>query len=110
MIEVLLHRILIKQSKLEEEDKALKSARAAGLYLLESDTLQREQAAVDRGVVIKLGPTAYKDYGVACPLKEGDIVAFARYSGKIITDPYTEEEFILVNDEDIVCIFKEENK
>lgn len=110
MIDVLLHRVLIRQFKLEEEDKTLQSAKRAGIYLIESDSLQREQAGVDRGTVVFIGPTAFKDFGVSCPISVGDSVAFAKYSGKFITDPETEEEFVLLNDEDILCILKKENK
>jgi co-chaperonin GroES (HSP10) len=107
MIVPILHRILVRQFKLVEEDKTYKSARAAGIHLIESDQMGREQAGVDRGTVVSVGGTAFKDFGVDSPIAVGDMVAFARYSGKLLKDPFTEEEFIALNDEDIIAIYKE---
>jgi co-chaperonin GroES (HSP10) len=33
----------------------------------------------------------------------GDTVFYAKYAGKWIRDPETDEEFLIVNDEDIVA-------
>ena len=99
----------MKQELLEEQDQTIKKAKAAGIHFLQSSEMDREQASVDRGVVVAIGPTAFKDFGVSeCPIAIGQSIAFARYSGKTIKDPYTEESFILLNDEDILVTFKEE--
>ena len=104
MIVPLLHRILVKQEKLVDTDKTYARAKQLGLVLTETDDHKRAQAGVDKGTIIAIGATAYKDYGVDPPISVGMVVAFAKYSGKIVTDPDTDEEYVLLNDEDIVCV------
>jgi co-chaperonin GroES (HSP10) len=105
MIVPTLHRILVKADKLEEVDKTRVKAKQLGIVIPDSDDQKRAQAGVDRGTVVSLGPTAFRDFNAESPIKEGDYIAYARFAGKIITDPYTDEDFVLLNDEDIVCIF-----
>ena len=104
MIVPLLHRILIKQAKLDEVDQTLKRAKASGIIIAEHDDNKRAQAGVDKGVVVAIGPTAYRDFNVDVPIKVGDIVAFARFSGNTSQDPEDEEEYVALNDEDIVAV------
>lgn len=106
MIEPLLHRIIVKQRKLEEVDQTLKRARAAGIVIAEHADTTRAQAGVDKGTVVAIGPTAYRDFNTEPPIKVGDIVVFAKFSGKVIQDPKDEEEYVALNDEDIVAIIK----
>lgn len=108
MIVPVLHRILVKADKLEETDKAFIKAKQLNLVIPELDDRKRAQAGVDKGTVIAIGGTAYKDFGTDCPIKVGDYVAYARFAGKVVTDPYNEEELVALNDEDIVCIFRQD--
>lgn len=108
MIKPLLHRIIVKQFKLEETNKDYKRAAAAGIIIPEHEDNKRAQAGVDVGTIVSLGSTAYKDYGIDPPIKVGDEVAFARFSGKVVIDPATDEEYVALNDEDIVCILTKE--
>lgn len=104
MFEPLIHRILVKPEKYEEFDEAHQKAKELNLVIPELEETKRAQASVDRGVVVKIGPTAFRDYGIECPLKVGDIVNYARFSGKYLEDKQTKETFILLNDEDILTI------
>jgi co-chaperonin GroES (HSP10) len=109
MIIPVLHRILVKQDKVEETDEIYKRATKAGIHIPVSEEQKaRAQAGVDKGKVIAVGKTAFKDFGTDSPIEIGDYVAYARFSGKILTDPFTQEEFVALNDEDIVCIFRQE--
>jgi co-chaperonin GroES (HSP10) len=108
MITPLLHRILVKQQKLSEAHKEYKRAEALGIVIPEHEDTKRAQAGVDKGTVVKIGPTAYRDFNVSCPINLGDVVAFARFSGKTIIDPADEEEYVALNDEDIVAILTKE--
>lgn len=101
------HRILVKPERLEDIDPALKRAREWGLQLAESPKRQ-EQAAVDKGTVLQIGPTAFKDFGGEAWCAVGDLVAYAKYGGKYVTDPYTQEEVLILNDEDIVAVLKKD--
>ncbi len=106
MIIPALHRILIKQDKLEEVDDVYKRAKRAGIEIATTESNVRAQASVDTGTVIKIGATAFRDFGTTSPIEEGDKIAYARFSGKFVKDPATDEEFVLLNDEDVVAIFK----
>lgn len=105
MIIPLLHRIIVKQHKLEETNKDYLRAQAAGLIIPDHDEKKRAQAGVDKGTVVAIGPTAYRDFNTEVPIKVGDTVAFARFSGKTIED--NGEEFIALNDEDVVVVLKD---
>ena len=102
MIEPVLHRLLIKPDNVEEADELLKKARAAGI-MLELD--KREKAAVETGVVVSVGPTAFVHYGGSPEdVPVGTKVYFAKYSGKEVKD--NDVLYLLVNDDDIVGIIK----
>ena len=102
-IKILLHHILAKLDDATEADDTYKRAKAAGI-VLELD--KREQAAVEYGTVVKVGPTAFQDYGRdATILKEGDRISFARYSGKSIKDT-DGTEYILLNDSDVLVVIE----
>lgn len=104
------HRIVVKQQLLHEASPEHKRMQALGLVVAETDSKKREQAGVDQGVVIAVGPTAFKDFGTDSPIKPGDLIAFAKYSGKVVTDPDDEKLYVILNDEDICCIVKETPK
>ena len=108
MIIPVIHRIIIKADKLEETDETFKRASAAGIVIPDNDDRKRAQAGVDTGTVVSVGATAFRDFGVECPVKEGDYIAYARFAGKHIKDPYTNEQFIALNDEDVISIFRPE--
>lgn len=103
-IQPLLHRIVVKPDNFKESNKDMKRLAAIGLIAPELEELKRAQASVDKGVVVSIGPTAYRDYNVDVPVKVGDVVNYARFSGKLIEDE--DEQFILLNDEDLLCIIK----
>lgn len=102
MIVPLGHRLLVKPEKIEDIDPAFAAARRAGL-IIETDERKREQAAVDRGVVISMGDTAFVDFGGVPWCKVGDKIAYTRYGGKMVKDPEDEQEYIILNDEDVIC-------
>ncbi len=108
MISIILHRILIKQDKLEDANKDYVKMKELGLVLAATEDHKRAQAGVDTGTVVAIGATAFKDFGTASPIQVGDKIAYARFSGKFITDPATQEEFVALNDEDCICVFHEE--
>lgn len=118
MIKVILHRILIERD-IPEDTNAVKTKRELdrmGLAVppavkeeLEKQS-QRENASMDKGTVKAIGETAFKDYGVDCPIKVGDYICYARFGGKDVTDPETEQVFVVINDEDVVCVLHKEKE
>lgn len=102
-VKILLHHILVKLDDAIEADKDLKRAQAAGI-ILELD--KREQAAVEYGTVVQVGPMAFIDHGRnPTILKEGDRISFARYSGKSIKDS-DGAEYLLLNDSDVYVVIE----
>ncbi len=99
------HRVLVKQLQLEAVDDTLKIAREIGLEIV-GDDQKRRQEGMDMGVVVAIGPTAFKDFGGEAWCQVGDVIAFAKYSGKAVQDQVTKEKYQVCNDEDIVCILK----
>jgi len=103
----LTHRLLVRADKLEDVDKTYVKAKSLGIVIPEQEDRKRAQAGVDKGTVVAIGPTAFRDFNTECPVEIGDYVAYARFGGKIIEDPYTGEEFVALNDEDLVVLFKQ---
>lgn len=100
----ILHRIIVKQDKLEDKDEAFRAAKRAGLIIADLEQ-KREQAAIDTGVVLEIGPTAFKDFGLdEAPIKVGQTIVYAKYGGKAIVDPETKETVVALNDEDVIAI------
>lgn len=111
MIEPLLHRILVKPDGLEV-DPAYAAAKRAGLALPDHSAIKMDENRVDTGVVLKIGPTAFRAFMKEgdlkeVPLKVGDRVSFAKYAGKTFVNG--EEKLIVLNDEDVVAIMGESN-
>lgn len=98
--------LVIRPDKLEDTDEVYKKARLANIEIVR-EGITREQASVDRGVVITVGPDAFKAFGSEPWCKVGDYIAYARFAGKHVKDIDTEEEFLIINDEDVVCVLKE---
>lgn len=104
MIKVPGCRVLLKPLTIEEVDDVFKSAKKSGILLLEQDE-RKQQIHVDKGVVLQIGPSTNADYTAG--VEVGDTIGFAKYGGKYIEDPDTKETFLIINDDEIVCIFKD---
>lgn len=101
-IEVTGCRILIRPFT-TKEDPVFAAARKAGLAILDR-TERQEQVNVEKGEVLQIGPRASAEYieGV----NVGDVVGFAKFGGKFVeTSPG--DWLLVINDEDIICRFKD---
>jgi len=104
MLEVLGHRVLVKPDPIEEKT-------ASGLIISYGDKEQLHKRAMDKGTVIGIGKNAWKSFDDGHSWAEvGDKVYYAKHAGKWLLDPDTEEEVVLLNDEDIQCRIVEEKK
>jgi len=94
MIEPLGNRVIILPETVEEVSK--------GGIILNLDERQ-EKAACSTGTIIDFGPSAWLDPALGGEpwVDKGDRVVFAKYSGKFITDPDDEKEYVVVNDDAI---------
>ena len=98
-INPVLHRVLVKPDKLEEKT-------SSGI-IIQYD--KREEAAVEKGVVVLVGSTAYKEFGTTAEeqgIVPGARVSYAKYAGKTIMDGDT--KYVLLNDEDICGVLENE--
>lgn len=100
----LLHRIMVKPMSYQEFNKDIQRAKSIGLEIPELEEMKRAQASVDQGEVVAIGETAYRDYGVECPVKVGDVVNYARFAGKIVEDGDT--KYVILNDEDCLAVVR----
>lgn len=118
MIKVVLHRILVKRDDPEDSDAALtkKEAHRLGIVIPPKvqDALEnreaREKASMDTGTVLQIGETAFRDYGIESPVKVGDHITFAKFGGKVVTDPADGQAYVVINDEDVVAILSKETE
>lgn len=107
-IEALGYRLTVRPDAVidSEAEKTKLLAEKAGFVLpdkvkgdLESE-FTRERASVDQGVVLTIGSTAFNG-DPWC--KVGDKIAYARHAGKFVKDPDTDEDILVINDDDVVC-------
>lgn len=94
-----LHRVLVKLKPVEKTTES-------GIIIPDMTT-RKEQAATEEGIIVAVGETFGKDYGATVIPKVGDKVYFAKYAGKFIKDE-DGTDMVLLNDEDIVAIIKED--
>lgn len=94
-----LHRVLVKPKPVEKT--------TAGGIIIPDTTTRKEQAGTEEGTILALGDTFAKDFGGSVIPEVGDKVYFAKYAGKFIKGE-NDEDLVLLNDEDIVAIIKED--
>jgi co-chaperonin GroES (HSP10) len=107
MVEVTLHRVLLKPDELKREHKVegtdvvLAIAAPAGLEA-------RQEASIQQGYITVIGPTAFKHEDVPKDTQPqvGDFVLWAKYAGVGVIDPETNEKLVILNDDDVLCILK----
>jgi len=101
-IEPVGHRVLVFPTVVEEVTK--------GGIILTAEIRDRDQAGAETGVVVAVGPDAWKlDIYKKPWAAVGDSVCFARYAGKTI-EGVDGKKYRLMNDEDILAIKKVEEQ
>ena len=107
-----MHRIAVKPLSVDDWDVGRKKAKEIGLVLAPIETTgssaERAKLSVDIGEIQQMGPTAFKDFNIESPVKVGDVVAYVKNAGKLVRNPFTNEETLVLNDEDIVAILSKE--
>lgn len=100
MINAVGFRVLVEPDAVVEESQ--------GGIVIVSDT-KLEKGATTRGTVKSIGPEAFRAFNRNAGFEQyvpwvgvGDVVYYAKYSGKWIDDPDTGIEYLMINDEDIV--------
>lgn len=110
MIKVTGCRILIRPEPVVE-DEMVKRAREMNIIIhvtKEKEQLEERQQkiAMDKGTVLQIGGNCHPDY--VGDLKVGDLIGFAKFGGKWFQENKDSEELLIINDEDVICIFKED--
>lgn len=115
MIKMTGYRILVKLDNLITTTES-------GIVTVAPDKEKLEKTGIHRGIVIDVGPCAWKafrevdekgkEHNGETWCKPGDYVIFARSAGRFIYDPFEDKEdnkneYIVMNDEDIIAIMTE---
>jgi co-chaperonin GroES (HSP10) len=109
MITPILHRVLIKPIELKKSHKVEGTDIELDLSFGSAQDEKRHEAARIEGHVVALGPTAFEGQ-LPRPTSVGDHVVFAKYAGLYVNDPETDETYVLINDEDILCVVRKGDK
>lgn len=98
---------MIKPDEIENPAEQFGGLRASGFQVVVNE--KAERAAQHIGQVVQIGQAAWFDFPAEYKnwCKVGDKVVYQRHSGKVVKDPETQEEFYIVNDNDVQCIIKE---
>lgn len=86
-------------------DKA-ETKTAGGIYIPDA-TADRQKFAVVKATLIEVGSNAFKEWGVGNAPKAGSRILMAQYAGARVKGR-DEEDYVLMNDEDVIAILKEE--
>lgn len=107
MLECILDRIFVQLEDIKREHDLGNGVKLEIARPVSQES--REKASVTQGVVIAVGPLAFSDYGYKedKPVKVGDVVQFAKFSGRILDDPeYPDKRVAVMLDQDVLAIIK----
>jgi co-chaperonin GroES (HSP10) len=103
MMKVKGYRILVKAKEIKRESDG-------GIILSVEGTNEDrlEQNGNQFGTVIDIGHTCWKggiDETPWCAI--GDEIIFAKHAGRFVFDPETDEQFLVMNDDEVICVVRE---
>ena len=111
MLRALGYRLLIKPDKVETSHEV----KGTDIKIAIAVDEKLYKATMSTGTVVDVGPLAWVDYNKNSMLKTpwvkvGDKILYSRYGGKLIQDPETKEEFIILDDGDVLCKIEQKGK
>lgn len=99
------YRILVKPLDLKREHEVEGTDIRLELVYPEEKLYRNAQT---KGIVLAVGEKAYKayskDYNGRPWIEVGDKIYYAQHAGKNVIDPETEEELLLLNDDDVTAV------
>ena len=96
------YRVIVRPDELEKTTES-------GIVIAYNNE-ELERANIWYGTLVAIGPTAWKDQGENWA-SIGDRINFSKYTGRFIEDPDDPDtKYLILNDEDILCVIKKENK
>ena len=101
-VRALGHHVLVKVEEPEKKSK--------GGIMIPNMVRDAERRGSECGILVDIGPTAWLADGLGgIPWASiGDKIWFAKYAGKWVVDPETEEQVLLLLDTDVLAKFIEE--
>lgn len=92
MLEPLGNRVIVLPDPVETKTQS-------GIILALDE--RREKSETSTGTVVDFGPSAWLDplLGGEPWCEKGDRVVYAKYSGKFVTDPDDNTEYVVINDD-----------
>ena len=94
MIKMVGYRLLVKPKEREKVSEG-------GIILVELDERMHD-AGNQFGTVISIGESCWGEDEPWC--SEGDEILFSKFAGRFVYDPDTKEEFMVMNDTDVIAI------
>lgn len=103
MVTVCGDRILLRPEQLKKaHEVTTDDGKKIAIALEFGANEKRLEAATTEGVVVQIGPEAFKD---ETPwYAAGDKVLWGKYAGYWVTDPETEESLVILDPHDVLCI------
>ena len=102
-------RVLVKLKHIEDQELEKKSESGVILEVRTPKRLELEQQATQEAYVVDIGPTAFQAFDDGEQwAKKGDCVLIAKYSGQDLHDVEEDEIYRVINDQDIMAVFPEE--
>lgn len=101
------HRVLVKLKQIEKEKEVVNDWGFV-TEIKDERALEREQYATQEAYVMDLGITAFRGFDSGEPwCKKGDLVLICKYSGEDRKDLEEGEIYRIINDEDVIGVFRE---
>lgn len=95
MIKTPGYRLLVKPDDIKKKTDS-------GILIEYADNEKLEKGARTTGTVIDIGRECWNMHNGNEPwCKVGDRIYWAKYAGKQVVDPYTQIDYIILNDEDV---------
>lgn len=95
MIKAPGYRLVVKPDDIQTKTES-------GIVIEYGANEKLEKGARITGTVVDIGPECWGiDKGKLPWCKVGDRIFWAKYAGKNVVDPFTNEEFLILNDEDV---------
>ena len=90
------YRLLVKPKEIE-------TTSVGGIVLVLDEKLEASGQQI--GTVINVGDDCWSEYEIPW-CKVGDQVLYAKFSGRFVYDPETKEEFMVMNDTDVMGVIE----
>lgn len=97
--------VLVKPDPLENDLKQSPDSK----IVIPDSVKDRQRIEISTGIIVGIGAAAWRDLADGQPWANvGQRVLFAKYGGKLFKDPKTNEDYVLLQDRDILMLIEDE--